>query len=201
MKSVYTQFREPMGSLGWLVGLSMGLKNSDRSRWALGLLAPKPGEHILEIGFGSGADIARLLDEVAPTGTVTGMDASDVMVRMASRRNRPAVGGGRVHLERASVPDLPFGNARFDAAFSVNCAQFWPDVEAGLAAVGRVLRLGGRAVIAVQPKHRRARRADSERWLEKLTDAADRAELTVVARELGPGRVPTAAVALRKEQA
>lgn len=200
MKRIYSQFREPSGSLGWLVGISMGLKNASRSRWVLGLLAAKPGEHILEIGFGSGADIARLLDAVAPTGIVSGIDASDVMVRMASRRNRRAVADGRARLERGSVPSLPFGEGSFDAVYSVNCAQFWPGLEAGLEAIGRVLRVGGRAAIAVQPKHRGASRADSERWLARLSNAAAETGLTVSSCELGPEQVPTAAAVFRRAE-
>jgi ubiquinone/menaquinone biosynthesis C-methylase UbiE len=201
MKSIYAQFRRPSGFLGWLVGLSMGLKNANRSRWVLGLLGARPGERILEIGFGPGADIARLVEGVGPTGTVTGIDPSDVMMRMASRRNRRAIVERIVGLERAAVPDLPFEEASFDAVYSVNCAQFWPDLTQGLAAIGRVLSAGGRAAVAVQPRHRGASRADSERWLDGLGNAAAQAGFTVIGRKLGPEPVPTAAVVLQKEPA
>jgi ubiquinone/menaquinone biosynthesis C-methylase UbiE len=201
MKAIYAQFREPSGPLGWLVGLSMGLKNAARSRWVLGLLSVKPGERILEVGFGSGVDIARLSDGVGPTGLVSGLDASDVMVRMATRRNRSAIRAQRVQLERGTVPDLPFDEGSFDAVYSVNCAQFWPDLAVGLAAIERVLRVGGRAAIAVQPKHRGASRADSERWLDRLSSAAAQAGFTVAGCKLGPEPVPTAAVVLQKKEA
>src|SRR5690606_15749618 len=117
----------------------------------------------------------------------------------ASHRNRRAIRDGKVQLEQGTVPHLPFDEASFDAVYSVNCAQFWSDLEQGLGAVERVLRVGGRAAIAVQPKHRDASRADSERWLDTLSSAAKQTGLTVDARELGPEPVPTAAVVFRKE--
>jgi SAM-dependent methyltransferase len=123
------------------------------------------------------------------------------MVRMASRRNRRAIVERIVRLERAAVPDLPFAEASFDAVYAVNCAQFWPDLAVGFAAIARVLCAGGRAAVAVQPKHRGASRADSERWLDRLSSAAAQAGFTVAGCKLGPEPVPTAAVVLQKKEA
>ena len=198
MNAIYEQFRRPSGPLGWVVGQAMALKNTSRSQWVLQLLAAKPGEQILEVGFGSGVDVARILRGVAPGGKVMGIDLSDVMVRMARRRNRRAVTEGRAVLTEASVEDLPFADDQFDAVYSVNCAQFWPDLQAALAGLYRVTRTGGRAVIAVQPRHRGATAADSQRWRDKLERAAQAAGWRSIARELGPQRIAVAAVVLEK---
>ncbi|WP_428266251.1 class I SAM-dependent methyltransferase [Haliangium sp.] len=199
MNNIYAQFRKPTGVLGWLAGHAMALKNADRSEWVLQQLAPQPGEQVLEIGFGSGTDIARLVEAVAPAGMVTGIDASEVMVRMAQRRNRRAIAEGRADLRFGNVEALPFADAEFDAVYSVNCAMFWPDLNPAFAELHRVTRLGGRAVIAVQPMHRGASAADSEEWLGKLDRAAQAGAWTVGAREIGPLHAPIAAVVLRKQ--
>lgn len=194
---LYAQFRRPRGPLGWLVGQLMAVKNAERSRWVLEKLDPRPGEHILEVGFGSGADVARMIDAIGPDGVVTGIDASDVMVRLALGNNRRAVRRSRAVLQRGTVEGLPFADASFDAVYSVNCAQFWSDLDAAFAGLRRVTRPGGRAVIAVQPMNRGASVTDSQRWLTEFERAAESASWQIVARALGPQRV--AAVVLRKE--
>ena len=41
---------------------------------ALEMLAAAPGEHLLEIGFGTGHALAKLAQAVGPTGQVLGID-------------------------------------------------------------------------------------------------------------------------------
>ena len=98
------------------------------------LLAPQPGEAILDLGCGDGA----LTEKLAATGAiVTGADASPAMVAAARAR------GLTVH--EVSADALPFAG-EFDAVFS-NAALHWmPNAEAVIAAVYRALKLGGRFV-------------------------------------------------------
>lgn len=49
----------------------------------LRLLAVQPGQHVLELGFGPGRTIRRL---VLAGARVTGVDVSDQMLRLATRR-------------------------------------------------------------------------------------------------------------------
>src|SRR4051794_6859242 len=51
----------------------------------LDLLQPVPGEHILDIGFGSGAFCREVAPRVAPRGSVVGIDTSPAAVRVARR--------------------------------------------------------------------------------------------------------------------
>src|SRR5258706_12048265 len=53
------QFAKPTGTLGWMVGHVMAMKNGERSEWVFSLLDLKREDHVLEIGFGSGADLLR----------------------------------------------------------------------------------------------------------------------------------------------
>ena len=168
------QFADPCGWRGWVVGWLMALKNRERSEWVLSLLDLRPGARVLEIGYGPGADVARVL-RAADGITVAGLDRSAVMRQLASRRNAGAVQDGRADLRVGEAGSLPFGENEFDSAFSINCAQFWPDPLAAATEIRRVLKPGGYAVIALQPRNRGATRetiARTGEWLAATLTAA-----------------------------
>jgi ubiquinone/menaquinone biosynthesis C-methylase UbiE len=198
-ETFYGQFKRPTGSLGVVVGHLMALKNGRRSKWALELLKARPGERIIEVGFGPGVDAARVLAAVGPAGSYAGADASEVMVRQATARNRAAVAAARAEFARGAIEGgLPWKAGEFDAAYSINCAQFWPELGAGLREVERLLRHGGRAVVAVQPMHRGATEADSDRWAERFVEAVAESGLRILRVERGPTRPSVVAVVVEK---
>jgi SAM-dependent methyltransferase len=169
--SILAQFGHPRGPQGWLVGHLMALKNGARSRWALSMLGAQAGERVLEVGFGPGVDVRRLLGSVGSEGRVAGVDVSAEMVRQARARSRAAVRAGRADLRQGSAGVLPFADGSFDGAYSVNSAFFWLDLEAGMREIRRVLRDGGRALVVLQPMWKGASEADAERWGERLASA------------------------------
>lgn len=198
--SLASQFGHPRGIFGALVGYAMALKNGKRSRAVLDVLAPHPGERILEVGFGPGVDIRRVLDQVGPDGSVAGVDVSEVMLRQASRRNRRALADHRATLRLASVEALPFAEGTFDAAFSINCIHHTRDIVAALRELRRVMKLGGRAVTAAQPMRRGATRVDSEQWGERIARGGAEAGWLVHSVALVATSPPTATVTLINPQ-
>lgn len=153
MSGIRSQFGNPTGWLGSLVGVMMAVKNGERSAWVLSQLHLESSDRVLEIGFGPGVDVARA---AARSSFVAGIDISPVMVRQASRRNARAIHRGRVDLRLGAMPTLPFDEAAFDKIYSINSFQFWPDRIGSLCAVRRVLRVGGRLAVAVQPRNKGA---------------------------------------------
>ena len=101
---------------------------------ALELLAPKPGEAILDLGCGDGVLTKRIAEAGAD---VLGVDPSEAMLAAAR-----ALG---LQVQVADGQALPFDN-RFDAVFS-NAALHWmPNQPAVAAGVFRALKPGGRYV-------------------------------------------------------
>ena len=100
------------------------------------LLAPQPGERILDLGCGTG----HLAQAIAERGAeVVGIDASPEMVAQA-RRNYPAI-----RFEVADATDLAFDQP-FDAVFSNAVIHWVPDHEGVARSVAGALRPGGRFV-------------------------------------------------------
>jgi arsenite methyltransferase len=109
-------------------------------------LAVGPKERVLEIGFG-GAALLALLCQDASEGFVAGIEVSEEMLAAANSRMRERVASGQLALRCASVESLPYGDAEFDKACSVNTTYFWPDLGRALAELARVVRPGGRLVL------------------------------------------------------
>jgi len=186
------QFGHPAGALGWLVGHVMAIKNRSRGEWVLSLLELQPTDRVLEIGFGPGVDVRRASPRV-PHGLVAGVDPSHEMLRQALRRN--ACARARVDLRMGTAAALPFAESDFDKVFSSNSVQFWPDLDAGLVELRRVLRPGGRAVISVQPRSKGATVDTTAEWGRRLAQAMIAKGFTDVRTEsLAMRPVPAVAV-------
>lgn len=100
----------------------------------LELLAPKPGEHILDVGCGDGV----LTKKIADLGcSVVGIDSSADFVASARKLGLTVM--------QKSASDMDFG-PNFDAVFS-NAALHWmKDADAVIGRVVRALRPNGRFV-------------------------------------------------------
>jgi ubiquinone/menaquinone biosynthesis C-methylase UbiE len=189
---VVKQFSKPTGTLGVMVGYALAFKNRERSEWVASLLDLKPHERVLEIGFGPGTDIARASLAAA---FVAGVDHSETMVQQASGRNREAIRDRRVDLRLGSASQLPFPDAQFDCVFAINSAQFWKDLPKPLAEIARVLKPGGRVLLAVQPRNKGATEETARQVGFGLSKALTAAGFEDVYCEFRPMRpVPTAAV-------
>jgi arsenite methyltransferase len=110
----------------------------------LAALRLSPGERVIDIGTGPGFVAYEMADAVGPSGTVVGVDTSDPMLQLATRRcaEKPWV-----RFEPGDASQLPAPDARYDAAVSVQVYEYIADVDVPIGEMYRVLRPGGRGVI------------------------------------------------------
>lgn len=144
--SLLEQLGRPSGLTGRLVLWRLNRANGGMNAAVLAALAPGEDERVLEIGFGGGALLARVLAETK-AGPITGVDIATLAVRSAARRFAEAVAAGRLELVQGGERSLPFTDAAFDKVCCVNVIYFWRDVPMMLGEVRRVLAAGGRFVV------------------------------------------------------
>ncbi len=123
-------------------------------RAGLEKLDARPGEKVLEIGFGTGHSLVSLAQSVGPTGQVYGVDLSERMRDLARDNLQKAGLADRVELSCGDGIQLPFAPDALDAIFMSFTLELFdtPEIPRVLAECQRVLRSGGRLVVVAVSK-------------------------------------------------
>ncbi|MEI9989323.1 MAG: class I SAM-dependent methyltransferase [Rhizomicrobium sp.] len=104
-------------------------------------VAAKPGEHILDIGCGSGGTTLEYAKAVGGAGRVLGVDISKPMLDVA--RARAAAQGSAAEFIEADAAVHPFA-PEFDAVASRFGVMFFADPPSAFANIRKSLKPGGR---------------------------------------------------------
>jgi ubiquinone/menaquinone biosynthesis C-methylase UbiE len=116
------------------------------------MLAPAKGEHMLEIGFGTGHVLAELATAVGPTGKVFGIDISENMLDRAKDLLKQKGLANCVSLACGDAESLPYPSNSLEGIFMCFTLELFdtPKIPSVLAECRRVLRPGGRiAIVAI----------------------------------------------------
>lgn len=132
------QFREPKGFGGRIAAFIMNRMN--RPMYKIVLTEIKSGMKVLDIGFGNGYMLKKLLKKY--NSKFYGIDVSRDMVRLAAAKNKKAVKNGGLQIAEASVGNIPFEN-KYNQIYTINTVYFWPELEKGLKEVYGKLEAGG----------------------------------------------------------
>ena len=113
------------------------------ARSLVALAAPAPGERVLDVACGTGVVARHAAPLVEPGGQVTGVDVNPGMLAVASAL------APDVTWREADAARLPFGDGAFDVALCEQALMFFPDRDAALRELRRVLARGGRVALSV----------------------------------------------------
>lgn len=112
------------------------------------MAALKPGEKVMETSCGTGLITFQAARAVSPGGEIMATDISDTMLELAKQR-MDELQIHNITLRRMDAEELDLEDARFDAALCCLGLMYFPDPVQGLKEMFRVLKPGGRSVIAI----------------------------------------------------
>jgi len=107
-----------------------------------------PRQRVLDVACGTGLIALAAAEAVGPHGAVVGVDLSAQMVEALQQRAHQR-GVANVQCARMDAEKLALHDASFDVALCALGLMFVPDPKQAVCEMRRVLRPGGRAVIAV----------------------------------------------------
>lgn len=150
-KLIAKHLRQPDGEIGKQVGLEMNKSNQYICMNSYKLLEVEDGNHVLEIGMGNGFFVKDLL-QMAAKIHYSGVDFSPTMVAEAKEMNQNFMETGQVDFKQASIEKLPFEDNCFDCITSTNTLYFWPKPTENVRELLRVLKPGGKLLLAYRSK-------------------------------------------------
>jgi ubiquinone/menaquinone biosynthesis C-methylase UbiE len=145
------QFRRPSGFFGTIAGRLMAKGNLPAINETIQRLQITDHDTILEIGFGPGLGISQILSSNAHC-TMKGIDFSDLMYKIALKRNNKFIKDKRLELLKGDFLSFELPSNCFSKVFGVNVIYFWPNLSAAAAKIKRILKTSGKAVLYMSHK-------------------------------------------------
>jgi arsenite methyltransferase len=141
------QLARPTGFVGkYIMGRLLNRTTSSHNALVLNQMNLQHTDRVLEIGFGGGALLEKIFQSTGE-GFVAGIEISEEMVVNCTKRFKDLINTGRLEIKQGTVESLPFPDAHFDKACTVNTIYFWSDLNKCFAELFRVIVPGGQFVI------------------------------------------------------
>jgi arsenite methyltransferase len=137
-----------------------------------------PGETVLDLGSGAGADVLISARRVAPNGRAIGLDMTDAMLELA-RANAARAGLHNAEFLKGYIEEIPLDDDSVDVVISNCVINLAADKSRVLGEVARILRPGGRFAVSdviADAGMDDATRADMQQWTGCIAGALTREE-------------------------
>jgi ubiquinone/menaquinone biosynthesis C-methylase UbiE len=157
IKYVAKQFGNPTGIGGLFSTFIMNCINKKQYDAAVKYLNIATNDTVLDIGFGNGYFIRRLLKNNPPK-KIYGVEISNDMLNKVKKRCRKMILDDKLDLQIANVNHLPCQNGIMDKIYTINTFYFWDDINGSFSEIKRVLKQNGMFLNIIYSKE----------WLDKL---------------------------------
>jgi len=138
---IANQFRKPTGFFGKIISNLMKNGNSYVYDKLIPALEVNPNDHILEIGYGHGIGVDRLLQQY--DCFVSGIDFSQLMYKEASLRNKIHIENKKAELTYGDFLSSSIISHQYDKIFCINVVYFWDRLDEPFYKIKTGLKEGG----------------------------------------------------------
>ena len=128
LEALGQQLRKPSGLFGRVVSRMMDARNRKFYLRIISEMHIQNGDRVYEIGYGPGLGVHMIASNISDC-TISGIDFSELMIKMASKRNKRFIAEGRVHLKYGDLITANTTGEHYDKIFCVNVIYFWKDLK------------------------------------------------------------------------
>ena len=146
-KKKISQAMLPRGFNGWITGWTMPIFHQAIYKRIYPVLDLQPEDDLLEVACGSGHFLKKYASHIR---SIAGLDLSEIMIKIANRKNRNRISAGTAEFVQGEASKLPWENNKFSAITSMGSFIAFPNPLKSLKEMHRVLRPEGRAVISIE---------------------------------------------------
>ena len=151
IKYVGSNFANPNGIGGKISTKIMNIINQKQYNAVLKNINLQPNDVILDVGFGNGYLIKKILKQNIPV-TIYGIDISSDMLNKVTAKNKQEIDNGFLKLFLENINQTSFSQSQFDKICTVNTIYFWDDLDKCFSEIKRILKPNGIFINVVYSK-------------------------------------------------